>query len=81
MRGRSRPNCGFVKSWARVRAILVDVGGRRWRGVREGGRPWAFDKTVDWEKYAYRLKMAAQKMQRGTRGAAAAAARADDDDD
>ena len=41
----------------------------------------AFDKTVDWEKYAYRLKMAAQKMQRGTRGAAAAAARADDDDD
>ncbi len=31
----------------------------------------AFDKTVDWKKYAYRLKMAAQKMQRGTRGAAA----------
>ena len=22
----------------------------------------AFDKTVDWEKYAYRLKMAAQKI-------------------
>ena len=41
----------------------------------------AFDKTVDWEKYAYRLKMAAQKMQRGTRGAAAAVARADNDDD
>jgi hypothetical protein len=78
----SCPNCGFAKYWARVRALIVDVGDEGEEYVKETV-PTEFYQTVHYEKYAYRLNVVAP-TQRGTHGeprAAAAAARAGDDGD